>query len=61
MPKKTHREMAQTSPAFRAACERAEIKPTRRQFAKFVNRRGRAWAAHLTLNNTLILERASPE
>lgn len=46
MSHKTYREMARTSPAFLAACEKAEVEPTKRQFSKFIQRRGSAWKAH---------------
>lgn len=52
MAQKTYREMSKHSPAFLAACEAAGISPTRRQFAKFVQHRGLAWQAHLTLRAT---------
>ena len=41
----THREFATADTAFRAACERASVEPTRRQASKFRNKRGRAYAA----------------
>lgn len=46
---KTYREMARTSPAFLAACEKAGVAPTVRQYSRFVNRRGSAWSAHVSL------------
>ncbi len=34
------------SDLFNEACDDARVKPTRRQAAKYLNRRGLAWAAH---------------
>lgn len=46
MPRKPYRVLAQESPAFLQACEEAGTEPTKRQFSKFIQRRGRAWEAH---------------
>lgn len=35
-----------TDEAFLLSCERAEVSPTNRQFRRFRQMRGRAWAAY---------------
>lgn len=42
----TNREMAQSHEVFRKACELAETPATKRQAAKFNQKRGRAYEKH---------------
>ena len=41
----THRDFALVDDEFRKACERAKVQPTKRQAARFRQRRGQAFAA----------------
>jgi len=44
IPDETLAQLADTDPHFRAACTAAGIEPTPRQYSKWSNKRGAAWA-----------------
>lgn len=43
MAQKTNADFAATDLAFRAACEKVNVKPTKRQASKWRNRKGQAY------------------
>jgi hypothetical protein len=50
----TNAAFAAQNDEFKAACQEAGVEATARQASKYLRKRGRAWAAHLSMKNAQV-------